>query len=61
LLEKVHQVKVSKTVVRKLLKKHHYRRRKAQKKQTLKSVPHRDEQFTKIESLIAEFTAAGNP
>jgi len=61
LLEKVYQVKVSKTVVRKLLKKHHYRRRKAQKKQTLKSVPHRDEQFTKIAGLVAEFTAAGNP
>ena len=61
LLEKEHQVKVSKSVVRKLLKKHNYRRRKAQKKQTMKSVPHRDEQFTKIEGLIAEFTAHGNP
>lgn len=60
-LEEKHQVKVSKSVVRKLLKKHKYRRRKAQKKQTMKSVPHRDEQFAKIEALIAEFTAAGNP
>jgi len=61
LLEKEHQVQVSKSVVRKLLKKHNYRRRKAQKKQTMKTVPHRDEQFTKIEGLMAEFTADGNP
>lgn len=61
LLDKHHQVRVSKTVVRKLLKKHHYRRRKAQKKQTMKSVPHRDEQFAKITELKAEFQAAGNP
>lgn len=54
-------VPVSKTVVRQLLKKHHYRRRKAQKKQTMKSVPQRDEQFTKIAALQAEFRAAGNP
>jgi hypothetical protein len=47
--------------VRKLLRKHHYRRRKAQKKQTLKSVAHRDKLFTKIEALKAEFRAAGNP
>lgn len=55
------QVQVSKTVVRKLLHKHHYRRRKAQKKQTLKTVAHRDEQFGKIAHLKAEFQAAGNP
>src|SRR3972149_3887168 len=61
LLDKHHQVRVSKTVVRKLLKKHQYRRRKAQKKQTLKSVAHRDEQFVKIAELKAEFQAAGNP
>lgn len=61
LLEKEHQVKVSKSVVHKLLRKHNYRRRKAQKKQTMKSVPQRDEQFAKIKALVAEFTAAGNP
>ena len=61
LLEKDHQVKVSKSVVKKLLKKHDYRRRKAQKKKTMKSVPHRDEQFVKIKTLVAEFRAAGNP
>jgi transposase len=55
------QVQVSKTVVRKLLHKHHYRQRKAQKKQTLKTVAHRDEQFGKIAQLRAEFQAAGNP
>jgi len=61
LLAEHQQVRVSKSVVRKLLKKHHYRRRKAQKKQTLKTVPHRDAQFVKINALRAEFTAAGNP
>ena len=61
LLERHYQVRVSKTVVRKLLSKHQYRRRKAQKKQTLKSVAHRDEQFSKIKDLKAEFGAAGNP
>jgi len=60
-LEKKHGVRVSKTVVRKLLKKHNYRRRKAQKKQTMKSVAHRDEQFARIDKLKAEFRAAGNP
>ena len=61
LLAQQKQVQVSKTVVRKLLHKHHYRRRKAQKKQTLKTVAHRDEQFDKIAQLKAEFQAAGNP
>ena len=61
LLADQHQVRVSKSVVRKLLQKHHYRRRKAQKKQTLKTVPHRNAQFGKIEALKAEFRAAGNP
>ena len=61
LLEKDHQVKVSKNVVKKLLKKHGYHRRKAQKKQTMKSVEHRDEQFVKISTLVAGFRAVGNP
>ena len=60
-LEQDHQVKVSKTVICKLLKKHGFRRRKAQKKQTLKSVPYRDEQFGKIAALLAEYRASGNP
>ena len=60
-LEQDHQVKVSKTVIGKLLKKHGFRRRKAQKKQTLKSVPYRDEQFGKITALLAEYRTTGNP
>jgi len=61
LLNRHHQVRVSKTVVRKLLKKHNYRQRKAQKKQTQKTVAHRNEQFMKIAELKSEFQAAGNP
>jgi hypothetical protein len=54
-------LKVSKTVIRKLLKKHNYRRRKAQKKRTMKEVPHRNEQFENIARLIAEYEASDNP
>ena len=61
LLAEQHQVRVSKSVVRKLLQKHRYRRRKAQKKQTLKVVAHRDAQFGKIRALTAEFRTAGQP
>ena len=44
-----HHIHVSKTVIRKLLKKHGYRRRQAQKRVTMKSeIPHRDEQFKNI-------------
>lgn len=60
-MEQKHQVKVSKTVIKKLLKKHGYRRRKAQKKKTMKTVANRDEQFKNIQKLIAEFSAAGDP
>jgi len=60
-LEQDHQVRVSRSVVKKLLKKHNYRRRKAQKKQTMKSVPHRDEQFQNIDRLVGEFRAKGDP
>ena len=60
-LEKAHGVKVSKSVIHKLLEKHHYRRRKAQKKQTLKTVPQRNEQFAKIETLVAKFRSTDNP
>ena len=61
LLMRDHQVKVSTSVIKKLLKKHNYRRRKAQKKQTMKSVAHRDEQFRNIKALVAEFTLRGEP
>lgn len=56
-----YEIRVSRTVVSKLLKKHHYRRRKALKQQTLKSVPYRNEQFENIARLVAEYEAAGNP
>ena len=56
-----HSLKVSKTVIRKLLKKHNYRRRKAQKKRTMKDVPHRNEQFENIARLIAEYESSDNP
>ena len=56
-----HQIRVRAHVVRQLLKKHHYRRRQAQKKQTMREVPQRNEQFEKILRLKAEFEAAGNP
>jgi hypothetical protein len=61
LLRDDHAITVSKSVVRKLLKKHNYRRRKAQKKQTMKRVPKRNEQFENIQRLKAEYEAAGNP
>ncbi len=61
LLEQEYDIKVSKTVIRKLLKKHNYRRRKAQKNKTMKEVPNRNEQFENIARLIAEYRAAGNP
>lgn len=60
-LEQDHHVKVSKTVIRKLLKKHGFRRRKAQKKETFQSVPQRDEQFGRIAALLAEYRQTGNP
>jgi hypothetical protein len=60
-LEQDHQVKVSKTVIRKLLKKHGFRRRKAQKKETYQSVPEREGQFGRIAGLLAEYRATGNP
>ena len=60
-LEEEHKIKVSKTVVYQLLEKHNYRRRKAQKKQTKKSVPHRNDQFEKITQLIADYKANSNP
>ncbi len=61
-LREDHDMRVSKWVVRKLLKKHNYRRRKAQKKCMAKQdIPHRNEQFENIARLKAEYEAAGNP
>ena len=61
LLRDDHGITVSKSVVRNLLKTHNYRRRKAQKKQTMKRVPKRNEQFENIQRLKDEYEAAGNP
>ena len=61
-LQKDHGIKISKSVVRKLLKKHNYRRRKAQRRLTLKSeIKNRNEQFENIARIKAEFEMAGNP
>ena len=56
-----HGIRVSKSVVRQLLSKHHYRRRKAQKRQTMKAVKHRNEQFETIQRLKEAYEADGNP
>lgn len=56
-----YEIKVSRTVIGKLLKKHHYRRRKALKQRSLKSVPYRNEQFENIARLIEAYETAGNP
>lgn len=60
-LAKRYQIEVSRTVIRKLLKKHHYRRRKALKKQTMKDVPQRNDQFEKIARLIETYQGTQNP
>ena len=60
-LREDHNIRVSKWIVRRLLKKHNYRRRKAQKKRTLKQVANRDAQFRNIARLIRKYLAAGNP
>lgn len=60
-LEEQYELRVSLNVVRKLLRKHNYRRRKAQKRESKKNVPQRNEQFENIIRLKAEYEAAGNP
>ncbi len=60
-LREDYSVKVSRGVVRKLLKKHNYRRRQAQKRLTKKHVPNREAQFKNIKKLISIYKAAGNP
>ena len=55
-------IRVSIPVIKKLLKKKHgFKRRKAQKKETLKQVPGRDEQFNRIAELKAQYQQTGNP
>lgn len=56
-----HNIRVSVEVVRKLLKKHNYRRRKTRKRQTMKKVKNRNEQFENIARLRAKYEAEGNP
>ncbi len=60
-LQEDHGIRVSKWVVRRLLKKHDYRRRKAKKKRTMKQVAQRNAQFENITRLITKYLAAGNP
>ena len=61
LLFKEHGIKVSVTVIKKLLKKHNYRRRKSQKHKARKEVENKEEQFEKIADLKAEYEKTGNP
>ncbi len=61
-LKNDYDVKVSRNVVRQLLKKHDYRLRKAQKRQSLKkSVPDRNEQFDNIVRLKSKYLKDRNP
>jgi len=61
-LQQDHDINISKSVIRKLLKKHNYRRRKAQRRLSLKpEIKNRNEQFENIARIKAEFEIAGNP
>ncbi len=61
-LKNEYDIKVSRNVVRQLLKKHGYRLRKAQKRQSMKkSVPDRNERFDNIVKLRSSYLEAGNP
>lgn len=56
-----HDIYVSETVVKKLLKKHGFVRRKALKKKRTGESSQRDEQFTKIARLKEEYADRPNP
>ena len=59
---KVQGFPVSVTVVDQLLAKHYFRSRQAFKAEAGKQhIPHRDEQFKKIDSLKKDYKDAGNP
>jgi transposase len=61
-LQKDYGVKVSRNVVRQLLRKHDYRLRKAQKRKPMKKrIPDRNAQFDNILKLRSEYHKAGNP
>lgn len=61
LLFEVQGIKVSHTVVKKLLQQNGFRRRKAEKKVTMGSVEGRNEQFEKIKQLRKQYEQDGNP
>jgi len=61
-LQNDYGVKVSRNVVRQLLRKHDYRLRKAQKRKPMKKkVPDRNAQFDNILKLRSEYGKTGNP
>jgi len=61
LMFSMHNVKISTTVVRQLLKNNNYRRRKAQKQTTMKKVKNRNKQFVNINGQRAEYEPTPNP
>ena len=62
LLFEEEELRVSVTVIDQLLDKHNFRRRQAFKSEAgKKNIPHRDEQFKKIEVLKQQYYDQGNP
>ena len=60
-LDRQHGTKVSRDVVRALLRRHHYRKRQAEKTQTMKQVEGRNQQFENLARLRADYEARGLP
>jgi transposase len=60
-LKEDYGTQVSRSIIRKLLKKHGFRRRKAQKKTPLKQVKDRNKQFENIARLKEQYRRAGQP
>lgn len=56
-----YDIRVSKTVIAKLLKKHNYKRRKLRKKDTMKEVGDRDRQFENIAHIRSEYEKENLP
>jgi predicted GNAT family acetyltransferase len=56
-----HDITISVTVVKQLLRDHGFVRRKAQKRRRTGECAQRDAQFTKIADLKADYTSRGNP
>jgi len=61
LLFEEYGIRVSRTVISKLLKKHNCKRRKAQKRQTLKEAENRNEQFENILNIKSEYEKKNQP